>query len=270
MSPRITISWLINFSCNYRCPYCVLEPCREGSAKRDRLFSTGQILDAWTKFRDRYGEAFIYISGGEPTIYPDFFTMLKELSQLHRLALNTNLSVPVNSVIDNLDPSRVSLSVSFHPFFAKMTEMADKLVALSEKKFDFDVSCVAWPPLIRKLDDYHSYFQNYKFKVIPFRGAYDGKIYPESYTEEEKRSVDKYIADRCGTKFSVAPPMVSGRLCRAGQVFANIMPDGEVLRCGSGHERIYKNFFDGDFLFLDKPAPCVAEHCECLDWVVCE
>jgi len=269
MSNKINFSWIINYSCNYRCPYCVFEPCREYVLKKEKYFSKEQILSAWAHIRDKYGEAIIDISGGEPTIYPDFLNIVKELSTLHRISLNTNLSIAADYIINNLDSSRVSLSVSFQPFFEKITDMASKLNLLKTMHWNIQVACVAWPPLINNLENYYAFLRSFNFKAIPFRGVYDGKIYPFDYTPEEKDIIDKYIARREGVKFSTEPAKVNGRICRAGQIFANIMPNGEVLRCGSGQELIYKNFFDGNFAFLDRPASCKAEYCDCLDWVVC-
>lgn len=270
MNKTITVCWLTNFSCNYGCPYCILKPHWEYALKRDRYFSIKQILSAWTNLRNRYGEVNINISGGEPTIYPDFLNIIKELSMLHRIDLNTNLSIPIDSIMEHLDASRINLSVAFHPFFMKITDMVCKLNALKTKGWNVEVACVAWPPLIHNLEYYQSLLQNLNFQVLPFRGIYDDRLYPFSYTQKEKEIINKYIADRQGVKFSTEPPKVTGRMCRAGQVYANIMPDGAVLRCGSGQEVIHKDFFDGNFTFLDKPAPCKAEHCDCLDWVVCE
>jgi MoaA/NifB/PqqE/SkfB family radical SAM enzyme len=270
MSSKIKFSWIINFTCNYRCPYCVLEPCRENILKQEKIFSIKQILSSWTHIKDKYGEVAIYISGGEPTIYPNFFHIIKELSILHHIYLNTNLSVGVDYMIDNLNSSRIGLSVSFHPLSERISDMIGKLRLLKARHWDIEIACVAWPPLICNLEQYHVSLQDFNFKVIPFRGIYDGKTYPFDYTQEEEDMVNNYIAKREGVKFSTKPSKVTGRMCCAGQVFANIMPNGEVLRCGSGHELIYNDFFNGNFNLLDKPGPCKAEYCDCSDWVVCQ
>lgn len=128
---------------------------------------------------------------------------------------------------------------------------------------------LGYPPLIPNLDNYYSIFREFNFSVLPFWGTYNGKNYPMDYTEEEQSIINRYVAQRENESFKTVPSKVTGRICRAGQVYAHIEPDGRVLRCGSGGEQIHQNFYDGDFRLLDKPSPCYAEYCRCLEWVVC-
>lgn len=270
MNRQIEFCWLPNYRCNYRCPYCYFEPHWKEVVDRDKSFSKDKIISAWERIRKKYGEAQIYVSGGESTLYPDFTDIMKELSKMHRININTNLSIEVNKIINHLSPLRITLSVSFHPFFVHITDMINKLYLLRKNNWRIDVACVAWPPLVYNLDYYHSIFQGYNFKVLPFWGKYDGKDYPQSYTEEEKNLVNKYMGKRKEVTFSTNPPKVTGRLCQAGQLYAHILPDGEVLRCGFGGESMNRNFFDKEFALFDKASPCISEYCGCLEWVACE
>jgi len=267
---KLNFTWLTNHACNYRCPYCFLDGRWDEFRKTDKHFPKNKILAAWARVRQKYGEAHICISGGEPTIYPDFINILKEVSELHTVGICTNLSLDVNTIIDNLNPRRVDLSVSFHPHFVKIDEMLDKLNVLKEFHWPVQLMCVGWPPLIPQLGDYYAHFKGFNFSVLPFWGTYNGKMYPHDYTAEEKEAINIYIAHRENESFKTEPVRVKGRMCRAGQVYAHIEPDGRVLRCSAGAEPLQKNFFDSHFNLLAEPSPCFAEYCHCLEYVVCE
>lgn len=266
---KINFTWLPNYACNYRCPYCFLSENWEEVLKTDKYFPKEKILAAWSRIKDKYGEAHICVSGGEPTLFPGFMGVIKEISKIHTIGICTNLSIDVGEIIDNLDASRVDLSVSFHPHFTKLDDLLDKLKLLKQYHWRVIVQCVGWPPLLAGMDNYYSDFQEFNFSVLPFWGKYNGKTYPQNYTEEEKGIINKHIAHRENESFKTEPPKVKGRICRAGQVYAHILPDGQVARCSFGGRLINKNFFDVGFSLLNKPSACTCEYCGCLEWVVC-
>lgn len=264
---KINFTWLPKLGCNYRCPYCFLAGRWDEDAKMDKEFSKDKVIAAWSRMKDKYGECSICISGGEPTLFPNFFECIDAISKMHSVGICTNLSVDISKFIDLANP--VALSVSYHPHFADASDLLNKLSLLKRHQWELKVEVVGWPPLIPKLDEYCLIFQEYKFSVLPFWGKYNEKNYPIDYSEEEKKVINKYIANRDGESFKTNPPIVKGRLCRAGQVYANILPNGEVTRCSFGGEKIGRNFFDADFKLLDRAHRCYSEHCGCLEWVVC-
>lgn len=233
---KINFTWLTNYACNYRCPYCFLSGSWERLSKVDKCFSEEKVIAAWSRIKSKYGEAHICVSGGEPTLFPNFINLIKEISKIHTIGICTNLSLNIKEFVDNLNPSRIDLSVSFHPHFAKVDEMLDRLNLLKRYQWHFIVQCVGYPPIIDKLNNYYSHFQEFNFSVLPFWGKYNNKNYPLDYTEDEKAAINRYIAHRENESFKTEPPKVVGRLCHAGQVYAHILPDGEVLRCSFGGE----------------------------------
>lgn len=267
---KFAFTWLTNFFCNYRCPYCFFDGKWDEVLKRDRHLPKEIMLSAWSRIKDKYGEVKIDISGGEPSQFPGFFNLIKGISNIHSIGISTNLSFDIQALIDNCDPTRISLGASFHPYSSKLEDILDKVSLLRKHGWSVGICCVGYPPFILKLDYYYSYLKDFGFSVLPFWGKYNDKVYPKEYTEEEKFMINKYISKRNNENFKVDPPRVKTRICRAGQVYAHIMPDGEVLRCGWEGGTIYKNFFDGNFTFLDKPLPCNSEYCGCLEWVICD
>ena len=272
MKDKIFFTWLTNYSCNYRCPYCYCSNKWDEVLKRDRCFSREAILSSWARIKDRHGEVKICLSGGEPSRFPHFISLIKELSLMHLVGINTNLSFDVRELVDNCDPKRVNAGASFHPYMVTPEEMIKKVLFLAAHGWIVGVVCVGYPPLIPKLDSYRAYFRSrgINFSIAPFWGKYNGLDYPVSYTEEEKTVVNGCVARRDEGAFQVTPDKVKGKICRAGMVYAHIMPDGDVMRCGFGGEPMNRNFFDKDFSLLDKPGPCPVEHCGCMEWVFCE
>lgn len=202
-------------------------------------------------------------------IYPDFIEIVREVCGMHTVGINTNLSLGVNEIIDSLDSTRVDLTVSFHPHFMKVEEMLDKLNLLKRYNWPVQVMFVGWPPHIPLLEDFYSHFKEFRFSVLPFWGKYEDKAYPQDYTTKEKDAINRYIAHQWDESFRTEPIRVQGRLCRAGQVYAHIEPDGKVLRCSAAGEPLIRNFYDENFSLLDGPSPCSAEFCRCLEYVVC-
>lgn len=89
--------------CNYTCPYCITE------TRNNRLFDVPRperrIIPAsswstwWAFIKQRCERCDVYISGGEPTIYPGFDEFIQAVDRLPgRHWLATNLSRPVRSL----------------------------------------------------------------------------------------------------------------------------------------------------------------------------
>jgi MoaA/NifB/PqqE/SkfB family radical SAM enzyme len=115
--------------------------------------------------------------------------------------------------------------------------------------------------------------RGFDFKLIPFHGEFEGKTYPKHYTEEESALLKEVSGNSIATQLNTRwyewevekkeTQEVKGKLCRMGQLYAKITPDGEVTRCcASGSGRL-GNIFDEDFRLLDAPAPCGVDKCPC-------
>lgn len=114
--------------CNYACPYCITE------TKNNKLFdiprAEHRVIPAsswctwWSFIKQRSERCDVYVSGGEPTIYPGFHEFIQAVDRLpgsHWLA--TNLSRPVPALEEGL-VKRFDVDASAH---------------LSEPQFDAEV-----------------------------------------------------------------------------------------------------------------------------------
>lgn len=253
-------TWNIHYACNYRCPYCFFEGKWVEYKRRNIHLSVDEWIKYWQRVYENYGRCFMLITGGEPFMYPGFIDLMHKLSGLHYpVNISTNASGDLGLFVSEIDPSRVSLSVSFQPYFEKLETFIEKAKFLKLHGFDGCVNFVAYPPFLKEIDRYVNEFNSagLTLKIIPFWGKYGNNEYPFAYTAAEKELVG--INDSWFTKVRK-----KDSLCPAGYNSALIFPDGKVARCGQiGEKSLIGNFFDCQFRLLEKESPCEAEYCPC-------
>ena len=264
--------WDIHYKCNYRCPYCYYYGRWQETLRINKYFSVKQWLDAWHRIYEKYGSAHITISGGEPTIYPAFFDLIKELSREHTLDIFTNISCSKNQLVNflsQLNSHRLYFSTTFHPLFTSFEDFLEKVLIIKERGVLSGINYVAYPPELKRINYFKDKFLNNELyiTILPFRGRYNDIVYPQGYTEEEKHLFDHQSSDSTLTKKEIldqllCPVEAKGKLCCAGQKYAVINYDGQVYRC-SHDKKILGYFFDRDFLLLHHPLSCESEICDC-------
>ncbi|MHB9154089.1 MAG: radical SAM protein, partial [Endomicrobiales bacterium] len=182
---RVCITWLLNNKCNYRCSYC------QNDFKEPEGFTVlppERWAEIWKSVHDRYGTCAIQLTGGEPTFYPRFFEVLREVAKLHFVEMQTNLSWEPRQLIDTVSPDRVSrVGASFHQEFEKYDSFIQKMRALKDAGFKVEITYVAYPPYLEKGKDFLRIAREagVPFSVLSFQGEYQGKRYPESYSQAE-------------------------------------------------------------------------------------
>jgi len=268
MNDNISFSWDIHYACNYRCPYCWFDGRWHDLSRQNKYHGIEELLKPWKKIYERYGPVSIELIGGEPFIYPHFTELIKELSQMHNISITTNLSVEVDDFAKQINSSRVKVTPTFHPLFADFDKFSKRLLLLREKGMSYHVNYLAYPPHLKLLKHYADKFMVYDFKlfVMTFWGKYNGKDYPQAYTQEESQLIQLYLGNRKGEKFQLEPKQVKGKLCRAGQVYADVKADGSVFRCGGSYPETIGNLFGSEFELLDEPSPCKSDFCPCNEW----
>ncbi|MDD5102359.1 MAG: hypothetical protein PHH62_05185, partial [Endomicrobiaceae bacterium] len=224
--------------------------------------SVNELLEIWNRIYSLYGKTSIVFTGGEPTIYPNFFEFISKLSQKHYpINISSNGSGDLKQLCETCDNTKVSISISFHPEFDDAETVIERAKYLKEKGFLAEfINYCCYPPHISKLMDYVKLFKDngLTIKAIPFCGNYNDKNYPDSYTVEEKEILGINEVWEANVKRK-------GTLCAAGQKSALIFPDGKVARCGQIGERILVgNIFDKNFKLLDKAQECDVDICPCL------
>jgi MoaA/NifB/PqqE/SkfB family radical SAM enzyme len=277
MDTDIELEWLIHYKCNYRCPYCFFEGFWEEVEKRNNYLPAEKWIAAWKHIFKAYKSVRIIITGGEPFIYPSFVQIIKELSRHCLICFDTNLSCSYNLLADfvrHVIADNISMALSFHPQFADFDSFMEKALFLKENNYRVSVQYVSYPPQINMMEDYRKKFEStgFYFMPIPFRGKYDGKIYPDSFSESEKMLIyntTQGLVDEHKEKVDKQLNQVStkGKLCFAGATYARVDYDGTVYRCGhSVSNPLNKplcNLFDAGFKLFEGATPCEQDKCPC-------
>lgn len=275
-----TFTWDLWYGCNYRCSYCwwEMEDLWEELAKTHRLLPPEDWAAAWGRVRQRHGEARIDVLGGEPLAYPRAGEVFEEISKLHRLVITTNLSPEpekLDLLASRLSPERVHFSASFHPEFTTIDAFMKKLALLRARGFRPAVLFVTWPPLLPRLAEYRSAFQDagYSFSTMVFQGEFSGRRYPDAYAPQERALIEGAIGGEPAQKdaerdYRLDARATLGKLCHAGRLYANVKADGRVFRCGQDAfgQAPLGDLFDDDFRLHDAPRPCPYERCSCLEF----
>jgi MoaA/NifB/PqqE/SkfB family radical SAM enzyme len=269
-------------TCNYRCTYCFFSPDILG-----RKLRTYATVEEWRDSFDALQRTcLIHITGGEPTIYPQFAKLCVALTERHHISLNTNLTHRSLSEFSQIvDPSRVNFinaalhieerdRHSGHAVFLRHIDL------LRSKNFPVLISLVATPPALARFEETMEMLRPSGMAVIPkmFRGEFEGRTYPESYTESEKsrfrqlcseaRQAYQTLFERNGEWPTIdmlhddrhvgATPTFDGISCEAGRLFVKILPNGDVMRCGKD---MLGNILDRSFAPRRRPAPYDTQYC---------
>ena len=277
----IEADWNLLTTCNYRCSYCLATDL----GAKIRVFGTPE---QWVDGFNHTGKVWLlHITGGEPSVYPGFVELCEQLAQHHYLSINSNLSHrSVDDFATRIDPGRVHyINAAVHPDERGNGKELDVFIRrvheLQRQGFHVLVSIVMTPTIIRSFAETEKYFESEGVFLVPkvMRGHYQGKRYPDAYSEEDKATLVEYLA-AARLKYSPVidsmgePPTIDmfsdarllkngtpywGRLCGSGHNFVRIEPDGTIVRCGSGQR--LGNILSKELKLLSAPVPCDAGYC---------
>ncbi|MEM2175393.1 MAG: radical SAM protein, partial [Candidatus Micrarchaeia archaeon] len=261
---RVFFNWEITYRCNYKCSYCVFGGAatrRQSNYSIENItnFSVSDIINSWEKIFESYKSCHIHLAGGEPFIYPNIFEILEEISKIHTWECSTNFFFDPENLIKRIPPDRVRLGLSFHPEFTTFETFFLKTKILKEAGYEVWVNYVAYPPYIHNMEFYKEKFAEIGIvmSILPFKGEYRGRQYPESYNEDEKNLLKKLGVEPWIKKtlefFTEKQDISDGRLCRMGQMYAKIRPNGDAYHCCVEGGIKLGNLFDNTIRLLDEP-----------------
>lgn len=116
MQANSTLYCAVGYNCNEKCRFC---PCSENSSGLGML-SYEEIVETIDIAVDRHGITNVLLSGGEPTIHPDFLKIIRHIAGKGvKLSLLTNaLRLADANFADRLfslvDGPEVDVTVAFH------------------------------------------------------------------------------------------------------------------------------------------------------------
>ena len=278
----IEADWMLLLTCNFRCPYCFIDPKLLG-AKIVRHGTPEQWRDGFA----RTGKTWLlHMSGGEPAVHPDFVELARLLSREHYLSLNSNLSHRnIDAFADAVDPARVhyiNASLHYDERAARggLEDFITRALRLKSQGFNVMVSQVVDPAVLPRLEGIMDTLAERGLTVFPkaLRDTYRGSVYPRAYTVSERtlmtrliekaRAASTVLRKRIGEaptinlfeeELQLEPANYRGRWCAAGPRFVQIDEQGLVLRCGSPVS--YGSILRGNVALPQDIRRCKTDYC---------
>lgn len=275
----LEFDWHLTNRCNFYCEYC--HPQIRHVLNRKHLHEPSPDLVV-RRFDELGKVCLVHMSGGEPFMFPGFVELCEGLTRRHFISINTNLaSDDVDNFARRVMPDRVAKIVAAihmperERLGHELGDYARNYVVLRSAGFDATALYVLYPPLLGRLaEDLHQLKElgvdHVRAKV--FKGVYQGRRYPEGYTDEEKALIlansGEYVFNR---PYLDGMMSFRGQACTAGVTSFKVTVTGEVRRCASVPTG-YGNLYDGSFQPATANAPCPAKRVlvlsQCLSYLV--
>jgi MoaA/NifB/PqqE/SkfB family radical SAM enzyme len=257
--------WHLNDLCNMACEYCFFPTGQKDDPEINRL----SPLEKARAF-DNTGRTWaIFMSGGEPLLYPNFIELVNLLKQKHYIHISTNLyNKNVKAFAEEVSPEHIiNINASSHVYVHNSKSLArfiENYHLFKQKGFDITVSYVTYPPLLKRMRQDFEFLKSQGIDVIiplTYQGVYNGKPYPASYTREEILLIKELVHEPLELYITTSSMKFKNKLCKAGSNFFYMDVKGNVYRCATLNTVPMGNLFNGTFAAHRAPTPCPAEYC---------
>ena len=283
MDYQVEADWHLLNTCNFRCDYCFFSD----------EFLSGKLpsfvdSEEWAKAFDQSGLVWLlHLTGGEPSVYPDFAGLCEALTRRHFISVNSNMTNhDWKRFARRVDPTRVSFinaGLHFEERQRKSENAAyvEHVALLRDLGFQVFCSLVGAPRALARFEEAAELLASIRMFPVPkvMRGVFEGKRYPDAYSELDKERFRKYaemarsfyaptLASRSerptldmfrDDRILEGEPSYRGRSCEAGRLFVRIDPKGELFRCGTSDT--LGNIRAGAFARSTSPSPCNTSYC---------
>lgn len=225
------LNWQMTSVCNFDCHYCFGHKRGEKAAS----IPAAKVISCLQSTGRNWQ---VNLVGGEVMLIPDF---LQTCAALHdagmRISIETNLSLSDRAAefSKSIDPSKVEcVQISAHIEEREKRNGVERLlrdiVLLRNKGFNLYVNYVLHPSLFPRFQaDYDRFAAiGVALKPAPYIGQYDGALYPEAYTNRQRKILLK-ANPKAGTYTGLR---TRGMLCRAGRDFA-LLDSDVFFRCNA-------------------------------------
>jgi radical SAM protein with 4Fe4S-binding SPASM domain len=250
------MAWVeLTRACNLRCPHCFVE----AGAPREVEMSTERILRLLEEWAEM-GVFSVVITGGEPSIHPDFLQIVRYAYDLgFTVAIASNGMPLSNKMLEEIPRDDVIISVSLDGIhgagaptgesdFAAVTR---KLMQIRNFGFNTSIMTTTTHDNVGDLHDFINFAidNDISLRSVPFVPMGRGKLYPELrnqvadiekaaqfWVAEEKweRIKDRQLGLCSGKVFNFLITMVySLRRCMSGRGLCYITSDGTVFPCSN-------------------------------------
>lgn len=236
----------LTLACNLTCSYCINH--LSGKAQKKGFL----IGDEWITILNRLNlpaNLPISLQGGEPTVHPHFYHIVKNLRENTPIDLLTNLQFDPIEFSKHISPSRLkrdaayaNIRVTYHPETMSWNNLVEKVTWMKEHDYSICIYGILHPRDEQEILRAKSVADKLgiDFRVKEFLGVYEGKIYG-NYSIPE----------------AVFNTKVSTCLCKTTELL--IGTDGNAYRC---HHDLYNkynpigNLLDNEFEINDEFKLC--------------
>ena len=248
------MAWLeITRHCNLRCPHCFME----GGEKRNQELSTTRILRLLEEWADM-GVFTVVITGGEPTIHPNFVEIVNRAHELgFAVSIATNGMALTENLLAQIPQDDVIISVSIdeaHGQGANKSEtdfeyVTRRLLEVRDLGFNTSVMTTTTHENVRGLNRVITWAveNDISLRSVPFvpmgRGAFyrhmlnttaDVELAARFWLAEEawERVRDQKLGLCTGKVFNFLLTMVfAARRCMSGRGLCYVDSSGDVYPC---------------------------------------
>lgn len=142
------IGIFLTLNCNMNCSYCIN---KHSVLKRRETLSGKEWIDALNKIQVK-GNLPLSLCGGEPTLHPEFYTIVEGISPNTKLDLLTNMSFDVEEFMRKVSPLRfareapyASIRASYHAEHTEFEPFMEKVSTLNYKGYSIGVWEILMP-----------------------------------------------------------------------------------------------------------------------------
>ncbi|SDB48924.1 Glycosyltransferase involved in cell wall bisynthesis [Desulfonatronum thiosulfatophilum] len=296
---NISVNWVLTRRCNYSCSYCTVKNNKNDFINFEKLkIAANNISNLKNK------KITITLTGGEPTIHPDYLDLLEYIMSLKddRIVVNTltNLSLPLSfykKIVSSeiIDKSKINFGLSYHFEYAKPDKFIANAKYLAEHRINSSLRLIADPKYMQDVKALYEAFKKYNstylsidiklvrenFGNIPDKGYTEADLawLSSFYNESESKSIlhetiDNITNNKKRTYFTSNDVISKGlnkykeMICHAGENMMSIDEHGNVAPavCFRKNKKNGINIFNPDIKLseLNKPVICPFEACGCL------
>lgn len=266
------VYWLLNRRCNFDCAYCFRDSRGADSRTEDPVCGKYDPEHIARRFDETGFIWRIYLTGGEPLLYPRFVDLAGALTRRHFIAVSTNLSTAnARDLADAVDRAHILwIKANVHVEEREklkdgLSEFLRRFLYLQERGFDIRLVYVAYPPLFGRMREDLDRFRAEGVRHVTvkvFQGRYAGKRYPRDHTDPERAFLRSLGLDESEEQILASRVSFLGRPCQAGHTGFSMDIAGNVTRCTTIPEK-YGNLLEGTFQPGTSIRRCPVRRCGC-------
>lgn len=245
-------------SCNYACDYCPFAKTKNTSAElADDAEKLQRFVD-WVEGQKDRQIGILFTPWGEAMIHPAYqqvITRLSHMPNVYRVAIQTNLSGPVDWM-KNCDENVAALWTTWHPSQVSLEKFTSRCSDLSGMAIRYSVGVVGLKEACTDIERLRDLLNS---DVYLWINAF--KRDAQYYSEDEISRLEEIDPlFRMNTKYHAS----LGKRCEAGKSAFTVDGAGDVRRCHFVEESPFANIYSNDELGqkLDR-GTCPAESCGC-------